>query len=192
MPRWPKKSETPGDNMPNIEERLAALEKANTEKDAKIKELESGAEETRTKLNPAYPKELSTKFAVMQEGVMHRELRSQREVIHEPAKLVKKPVLICEQCKKDSISDAGTCSKCGYVAYRLNICPFCEEIPSKQNVCDVTKGGKWACRTCGKHWFPWAIGKKYSLLLEQGEREKVELAEKREHEIQMSRKGVQV
>ena len=190
MPRWPKKSETPGDNMPNIEERLAALEKANTEKDAKIKELESGAEETRTKLNPAYPKELSTKFAVMQEGVMHRELRSQREVIHEPAKLVKKPVLICEQCKKDSISDAGTCAKCGYVAFRLDICPFCEDKVS--NVCDVTKGGKWACRTCGKHWFPWAIGKKYSLLLEQGEREKVELAEKREHEIQMSRKGVQV
>ena len=191
MPRWPKKSETPGDNMSNIEERLAALEKSNTEKDAKIRELQDEQGEVRTKLNPAYPKELSTKFAVMQEGVMHRELKSNREVVHEPAKLVKKPVLICEECKKDSISDQGVCNKCGYVAFRLDICPFCAE-KKAQNVCDVTKGGKWACRTCGKHWFPWAIGKKYSLLLEQGEREKVELTEKREHEIQMSRKGVVV
>ena len=175
----------------DVLKRLEALEKANALKDAKIRELESGAEETKTRLNPAYPKEIHTKFAVMQEGVMHRELKSQRETVHEPSILVKKPVLICEGCKKDSISDAGTCAKCGYVAFRLDICPFCAE-KKAQNVCDVTKGGKWACRTCGKHWFPWAIGKKYSILLEQGEREKVELAEKREHEIQMSRKGVVV
>jgi hypothetical protein len=53
-------------------------------------------------------------------------------------------------------------------------------------VLDLTNGGKYACRRCGKHWHPWAIFPEdgsegplpYSIHLERGDKDKVEELEK--------------
>lgn len=61
-------------------------------------------------------------------------------------------------------------------------CPFCiKYFAGLPTILDQTKGGKYACRRCGKHWSPWAIEPEdgsegplaYNILLERngGDRE---------------------
>lgn len=78
-----------------------------------------------------------------------------------------------------------------------NACPFCKKfhagLPTIQ---DKTDSGKFACRRCGKHWWPWALAKSemsgdeypYSVALEQGDKARVEAQER----IKLSRQGVPV
>ena len=68
-------------------------------------------------------------------------------------------------------------------AYVKDCCPYCIKVHKGQpTILDVTTGGKYACRRCGKHWFPWAIFPEdgstgphpYNILMERGEKEKFE------------------
>lgn len=67
--------------------------------------------------------------------------------------------------------------------YIKDKCPYCIKFhKGKPTILDVTNGGKYCCRRCGKHWFPWAIFPEdgsegpyeYNLLAERGEKEKFE------------------
>lgn len=67
--------------------------------------------------------------------------------------------------------------------YIKDKCPYCIKFhKDKPTILDVTTGGKYCCRRCGKHWFPWAIfpedgsegPHEYNLLMERGEKEKFE------------------
>lgn len=78
-----------------------------------------------------------------------------------------------------------------------NECPYCEKFnKGLATIQDKTANGKFACRRCGKHWWPWALKpsettlKKYpySLALEQGDKKRVDYQER----IQMSREGLAV
>lgn len=79
-----------------------------------------------------------------------------------------------------------------------NCCPFCLKFhKGKPTILDKSdKSGKFACRRCGKHWYPWALvasetsGDKYpyTLALEQGDKQKVERMER----IQMAKAGMPV
>lgn len=62
-------------------------------------------------------------------------------------------------------------------------CPFCIKMhKGKQTILDLTNGGKYSCRRCGKHWAPWAIFPEdgsdgpleYNVLLERNGGEKPE------------------
>lgn len=53
---------------------------------------------------------------------------------------------------------------------KKDCCPYCTEHGQK-SMLDLTKSGRWACRSCGKHWYEEALGQKYSLKLEQYIRE---------------------
>lgn len=50
--------------------------------------------------------------------------------------------------------------------YRENCCPFCIK-EKKASLLDLTASGRWACRTCGKHWYEEAFGQPYSKQLEK-------------------------
>lgn len=49
---------------------------------------------------------------------------------------------------------------------KTNECPWCNE-REQDNLLDVTSMGRWACRTCGKHWYEEALGKPYSKEMER-------------------------
>lgn len=49
-------------------------------------------------------------------------------------------------------------------------CPWCNE-RALPNLLDLTKSGRWACRSCGKHWYTEALNQPYSLELEKFIRE---------------------
>lgn len=65
--------------------------------------------------------------------------------------------------------------------YVKDKCPWCIKFHAgKPTILDVTLGGKYSCRRCGKHWAPWAIVPedgsdgplKYNILLERNGGEK--------------------
>lgn len=65
--------------------------------------------------------------------------------------------------------------------YIKDKCPWCIKFHAgKPTILDVTNGGKYSCRRCGKHWAPWAIFPedgsdgplKYNILLERNGGEK--------------------
>ena len=47
-------------------------------------------------------------------------------------------------------------------------CPYCESVGQASSLIDV--GNTIQCATCGKNWDKAAIGQKYSIALERGER----------------------
>lgn len=49
---------------------------------------------------------------------------------------------------------------------KKDCCPFCTE-HGRSSLLDITKSGRWACRTCGKHWYSESLGEKYSRELEK-------------------------
>lgn len=53
---------------------------------------------------------------------------------------------------------------------KKDCCPYCTE-HGRASLLDITKSGRWACRTCGKHWYGEALGEKYSKELERYIRE---------------------
>lgn len=76
-------------------------------------------------------------------------------------------------------------------------CPFCKKFHAGlPTILDLTGANKYACRRCGKHWEQWALkpspftGKLYgySEALEQGNKKRVEYAER----IQLSKAGMAV
>lgn len=76
-------------------------------------------------------------------------------------------------------------------------CPFCNKFSADlPNILDLTGANKYACRRCGKHWEQWALkpspftGKlyPYSEALEQGNKKRVEYAER----IAMGQQGMAV
>ena len=97
------------------------------------------------------------------------EFGGEKPKIQEAPKVVKEPATTDGQMKE-------------------NICPNC--VALKQfNICDISRSGKWACRTCGKHWADWAIGQPYTLALEQGEREQHFSKLRHDEQLEIARSG---
>lgn len=92
--------------------------------------------------------------------------------------------------------------------YIVDMCPWCVKAnknkpegfdPKTSSLLDITNGGKYSCRRCGKHWHPWAIFPEtyfpeygltkgplpYSIHVEQGNFEKVE----NQLKLEAARKG---
>lgn len=116
----------------------------------------------------------------------HRLLRNSEERLRE------EPMM--KQQEKITVIDKPAINGGEYLKEK---CPYCiKNHKGKPTIQDLTKGGKYACRRCGKHWHSWAIfpndgsegPMEYSVHLERGDLERVEEMER----IKLARQGLPV